>query len=48
MGFWEGQKGVQSAVQEGLEVARIGKGIAESCIGKALGRQDREWYFIKL
>ena len=48
MGFWEGQKGVQSAVQDGLWVARIWKAIAESCIGRALGRQDREWYFIKL
>ena len=32
------KKGVQSAVQDGLYVARTGKGIAGSCMGKALGR----------
>ena len=31
-----------------LEAARIGKGIAESCMGKALGRQDRKGYYRKL
>ena len=36
---------MQSAVQDGLWVARIWKGIAESCKGQATGHQDIERYY---